>query len=411
MLLPIVIDLCVLQANLDCLIKTGGHLLYIKTLIMSRNCKNNPDLFCYICGKFTPKSKRRPISDFVKDSYIKKFQSNISDLKKNWTPNICCNSCRLGFNDKNFTMETPMIWREPKDHTSDCYFCSVDLPNFRSVINASKCFNYPQNIESAILPTFRDMNIFVDSHVDNKTEWKNDFDTDEEYLEENFENNYDGRNLHLLDQSDLSDIFRDANLNKEQSELIASRLKQFNLLKKDTRVTFYRNREEKFSNFYNDGEENMVYTNKITEILTELCIPIDHSQWRLFIDSSVLSLKAVLLHNGNFFRPIPLAYITNTKESYDSISKVLTSINYNNFKWKICGDLKVIAFVLGLQQGYTKYSCFLCEWDSRYKEDQYEKKIWPERKKLVTRLPNFPDRRIRYEFFFLNIVTNEKTNF
>ena len=66
-------------------------------------------------------------------------------------------------------METPMIWREPKDHTSDCYFCSVDLPNFRSVINASKCFNYPQNIESAILPTFRDMNIFVDSHVDNKT--------------------------------------------------------------------------------------------------------------------------------------------------------------------------------------------------------------------------------------------------
>ena len=161
-------------------------------------------------------------------------------------------------------------------------------------------------------------------------------------MEENFENNYDGRNLHLLDQSDLSDIFRDANLNKEQSELIASRLKQFNLLKKDTRVTFYRNREEKFSNFYNDGEENMVYTNKITEILTELSIPIDHSQWRLFIDSSVLSLKAVLLHNGNFFRPIPLAYITNTKESYDSISKVLTSINYNNFKWKICGTLKLL---------------------------------------------------------------------
>ena len=33
------------------------------------------------------------------------------------------------------------------------------------------------------------------------------------------------------------------------------------------------------------------------------------------------------------------------------------------------------------------------------------------KKKLVTRLPNFPDRRIRYEFFFKNIVTNEKINF
>ena len=32
-------------------------------------------------------------------------------------------------------------------------------------------------------------------------------------------------------------------------------------------------------------------------------------------------------------------------------------------------------------------------------------------KKLVTRLPNFPDRRIRYEFFLKNIVTNEKINF
>ena len=33
------------------------------------------------------------------------------------------------------------------------------------------------------------------------------------------------------------------------------------------------------------------------------------------------------------------------------------------------------------------------------------------KKKLVTRLPNFPDRRIRYEFFLKNIVTNEKINF
>ena len=33
------------------------------------------------------------------------------------------------------------------------------------------------------------------------------------------------------------------------------------------------------------------------------------------------------------------------------------------------------------------------------------------KKKLVTRLPNFPDRRIKYEFFKRNIVTNEKINF
>ena len=33
-------------------------------------------------------------------------------------------------------------------------------------------------------------------------------------------------------------------------------------------------------------------------------------------------------------------------------------------------------------------------------------------KKLVTRLPNFPDRRLRYESFLLKyIVTNKKINF
>ena len=32
-------------------------------------------------------------------------------------------------------------------------------------------------------------------------------------------------------------------------------------------------------------------------------------------------------------------------------------------------------------------------------------------KKLVTRLPNFPDRRIRYEFYFKKNRRNEKINF
>src|SRR5215469_8872090 len=48
-------------------------------------------------------------------------------------------------------------------------------------------------------------------------------------------------------------------------------------------------------------------------------------------------------------------------------------------KWKICVDLKVIALLLGLQLGYTKFPCFLCEWDSRDKAHHYVKKIWPAR--------------------------------
>ena len=32
-----------------------------------------------------------------------------------------------------------------------------------------------------------------------------------------------------------------------------------------------------------------------------------------------------------------------------------------------CGDFKVISMILGQQGGYTKFPCFLCEWDSRAK--------------------------------------------
>jgi len=40
---------------------------------------------------------------------------------------------------------------------------------------------------------------------------------------------------------------------------------------------------------------------------------------------------------------------------------LMEAINYDKFKWQICGDLNVIALLLGLQQGFTKCCCFICE--------------------------------------------------
>ncbi|GBM64754.1 hypothetical protein AVEN_263281-1 [Araneus ventricosus] len=44
---------------------------------------------------------------------------------------------------------------------------------------------------------------------------------------------------------------------------------------------------------------------------------------------------------------------------------MLSSIEYSKHSWHICADLKVIAVLVGLQAGYTKFCCFLCQWDSR----------------------------------------------
>ena len=65
--------------------------------------------------------------------------------------------------------------------------------------------------------------------------------------------------------------------------------------------------------------------------------------WRVFIDSSKVSLKVVLLHNGNKFPSVPLAHAANMKEIYESMKLLLEKIKYDEFKWKLCGDLKVVA--------------------------------------------------------------------
>jgi hypothetical protein len=113
--------------------------------------------------------------------------------------------------------------------------------------------------------------------------------------------------------------------------------------------------------------------------------PLD---WPMFIDSSKLSLKAVLLHNGNKLPSIAGSHSVHNKESYEKMKVLMEAINYDKFKWQICGDLKVIALLLGLQRGFTKYCCFICEWDSRARSLHYARKDWPARKSLEPGIKN-----------------------
>ena len=59
------------------------------------------------------------------------------------------------------------------------------------------------------------------------------------------------------------------------------------------------------------------------------------TDWRLFIDSSSSSLKAVLLHNGNKLPSIPLAHSAHLKEDYVNVDLLLKRLDYSNHKWKL----------------------------------------------------------------------------
>jgi len=71
------------------------------------------------------------------------------------------------------------------------------------------------------------------------------------------------------------------------------------------------------------------------------------------------------------------------KKSYESMELLLGKIKYDEFKWNLCGDLKVVALLLGMHLGYTEYCCLLCEWDIRDKTNHYVNKLWPKRTSLT----------------------------
>lgn len=143
-------------------------------------------------------------------------------------------------------------------------------------------------------------------------------------------------------QGELNDLTRDLCLSKESAQLLGSRLRENNLLAPGATFYWYRDREAEFRIFFEkDKNTALVYCKNIKGLIENLGLRYDSSEWRLFIDSSSKSLKAVLLFNGNKVSSVPVGHSVQMTESYDSMERLLTALKYRDHNWKICGDLKV----------------------------------------------------------------------
>ena len=80
-----------------------------------------------------------------------------------------------------------------------------------------------------------------------------------------------------------------------------------------------------------DGD--LVYCNDIDGLMATLGITHDPDEWRLFIDLSKTSLKAVLLHNGNVLPSIPVGHVVHMKETHDNMKQLLICIKYEQHQW------------------------------------------------------------------------------
>ena len=110
-------------------------------------------------------------------------------------------------------------------------------------------------------------------------------------------------------------------------------MKQWNLVKEEVHVTSQRSRHELFSHFYTLKDE-LCFCQDIPGLFDIIGIPFVIDQWRLFIDSSTRSLKAMLLHYGNKLPTLPLAHSVSLKEDYYSAKVLLNSLKYDHYNWK-----------------------------------------------------------------------------
>jgi hypothetical protein len=49
-------------------------------------------------------------------------------------------------------------------------------------------------------------------------------------------------------------------------------------------------------------------------------------------------------------------------------------MKYHEYNRYLCGDMKILGMLFGKQGGYTKFPCFLCEWDSRARDKHWTTK-------------------------------------
>ena len=326
---------------------------------MPRTCINKANNFCYICGEVTFSSQKRSITAVVRKAYYLYFGCKVGDQDKSWAPHICCNTCatnlrqRLNKKRKCMPFAVPMVWTNPTDHISDCYFCMTP-PVSKGLSRKKKHGIQFPNIPSAILPVLHGEILPVPKAPEKYT-----LDSDEQEIEssassgefsmssqESYVASCISHEPHFISQNELNDLVRDLELLKTKSELLGSRLQQWNLLADGVRISKYRECQQQLESFYfMDG--NLVVCLKVHELMAALKITYDSSEWRLFIDSSKTSLEAVLLHNGNTMPSIPVSYAVHIKETYDNIKVLLKCINYNKHQWQLCGDLKVVALRYG----------------------------------------------------------------
>ena len=103
--------------------------------------------------------KRKCITRVVKKAYELYFGCKVGDQDKSWAPYSCCSRCLrylrgwLIGTHQSMPFAVPVVWREQKDHLTDCYFCLRKRNGHNSKYKQTSAY---LNIPSALMFFKRD---------------------------------------------------------------------------------------------------------------------------------------------------------------------------------------------------------------------------------------------------------------
>ena len=169
-----------------------------------------------------------------------------------------------------------MVWRSPKNHHDDCYFCMVNMSGWNR--HKKNSWYYP-DLESARrpVPHCEEVPIPIFSSLPKLVSNDNLFAETEEVNSD--DSNYSDSmsdttaewqsKVKPFSQSQLNDLVRDLALSKEASEVLASRLSEHGILDSKTKITFYHHSDEALSDYFTK-EDNFVFCKNVKGLLTAM---------------------------------------------------------------------------------------------------------------------------------------------
>ncbi len=178
------------------------------------------------------------------------FRVELGDQDKYWAPHSVCQQFTEHLRQwtkgtrKSMSFAIPMVWREPKNHVDDCYFCAINLKGINRKNRQTLVY---RNLASAIrpVPDSEELPVPIFNVLPQITLPSTEEDSSPE--DDTRDQDFSVEAIpQLFSQVELNDLVRDLNLPKNSAELLSCRLKEKNLLENGVRITFYRSRHEEF---------------------------------------------------------------------------------------------------------------------------------------------------------------------